>query len=111
MIRREFIKYLSAFSAVGMVSGFRPVFSILATPEQELETTKAIFDSIINKRMSACGFKQPIGELIGQIADDLTGIPYLGGTLEGPGAEICRVNLNGLDCDTFFENVLVIARK
>jgi hypothetical protein len=52
----------------------------------------------------------PIGDLMGNIGTLLLGTPYVGGTLEGAGPEICRADLTGLDCVTFFENVLAMAR-
>lgn len=52
----------------------------------------------------------PIGDLIARIGKEFQGIPYVGGTLEGAGAEQCRVDLDGLDCVTFFEVSLNIAR-
>jgi hypothetical protein len=52
----------------------------------------------------------PIGDLMGNIGTLLLGTPYVGGTLEGTGPEICRADLTGLDCVTFFENVLAMAR-
>ena len=52
----------------------------------------------------------PIGELMGKIGQLFLGVPYVSGTLEGPGVEICRIELGGMDCVTFYENVLGIAR-
>lgn len=47
---------------------------------------------------------------MGNIGKLLTGTKYAGGTLEGEGPETCRIDLTGLDCVTFFENVLCLAR-
>lgn len=53
----------------------------------------------------------PIGDLMGKIAKELEGTPYVGGTLElSPDHEVCSVNLNELDCVTFFESTLDFAR-
>lgn len=53
----------------------------------------------------------PIGDLMGNIARQFEGTPYKEGTLElTPDREICSVNLNGLDCVTFFESTLDLAR-
>jgi hypothetical protein len=54
--------------------------------------------------------RKPIGELMGHLGMLLVGTPYVGGTLEADGPETCRVDLTGLDCVTFFENVLGMAR-
>ena len=53
----------------------------------------------------------PIGELIGKIAMELKDTPYVGFTLEvSKDVEACVVNLKGLDCVTFFEDSLCMAR-
>ncbi len=52
----------------------------------------------------------PIGELMASIGKEFVGTPYVGGTLEVAGDERPVVNLEGLDCVTFFENCLAIAR-
>ncbi len=52
----------------------------------------------------------PIGLMMGQIGQLFLDVPYVGGTLEGPGPEECRVRFDGLDCVTYFENVLGLAR-
>lgn len=54
--------------------------------------------------------RKPIGELMGHLGLLLVGTPYVGGTLEGDGPEVCRIDMTGLDCVTFFENVLAMAR-
>lgn len=51
----------------------------------------------------------PIGDRIIKVATQFLGTEYKDGTLEGD-YEICRVNLNGLDCVTFVENSLDFAR-
>jgi len=53
----------------------------------------------------------PIGELIGRIALEFSGTPYVANTLElTPDRELCSANLDGLDCVTFFETTLDLAR-
>lgn len=51
----------------------------------------------------------PIGDLMGMIATQLSGVPYVANTLE-LSPEVCSVNLTGLDCVTFFETTLAFAR-
>lgn len=53
----------------------------------------------------------PVGSLMTRLGRELLGTPYVGGTLEGDGPEVCRVRLDGLDCVTFFETVLNLARN
>lgn len=52
----------------------------------------------------------PIGALMGKIGEMFISTPYVGGTLEGPGPEVCRVFYDKLDCVTYFELVLALAR-
>ena len=70
-----------------------------------------VFNRIVTKASAENWSKLPIGELIGKIAMELTGTPYVGFTLEvSRDVESCVVNLKGLDCVTFFEDALCIAR-
>jgi Protein of unknown function (DUF1460) len=65
----------------------------------------------VNKSAAGHWEKLPIGELIGKIAMELKGTPYVGYTLElSKDSEFCVVNLKGLDCVTFFEDSLCMAR-
>jgi hypothetical protein len=55
--------------------------------------------------------KLPIGERIGAIGIALLHTPYVAATLEvGNDREVCSVDLDGLDCVTFFETALCFAR-
>ncbi|HEY9714916.1 MAG TPA: N-acetylmuramoyl-L-alanine amidase-like domain-containing protein [Chroococcales cyanobacterium] len=55
--------------------------------------------------------KLPIGEVIGKVALELQYTPYQSNTLErSADREICSANLRCLDCVTFFESTLAIAR-
>jgi hypothetical protein len=53
----------------------------------------------------------PFGELVGTVAMQFVGTPYVGHTLElYDDREVCVVNLEGLDCVTLFESALGISR-
>lgn len=53
----------------------------------------------------------PIGELMGKVALEFEATPYVANTLElSADKELCSVNLDGLDCVTFFETTLDMAR-
>jgi hypothetical protein len=52
----------------------------------------------------------PTGELMLKIGNDFKGTPYVGKTLDLTNEENLVVNLRELDCTTFVENCLVIAR-
>jgi hypothetical protein len=72
---------------------------------------KDVFTRIVNQSSAEHWNRLPIGELIGKIALELKGTPYVGFTLElSKDAEYCVVNLKGLDCVTFFEDSLCLAR-
>jgi hypothetical protein len=53
---------------------------------------------------------RPIGEIIARLAETFVGTTYTPGTLEGEGEEQLVINLQELDCVTFVENVLALAR-
>lgn len=70
-----------------------------------------VFEHIVSKAQAENWKSLPIGELIGKIAMELKGTPYVGFTLEvSPNQEFCVINLKGLDCVTFFEDSLCMAR-
>ena len=83
-------------------------FSFLQSGSEE--TTLSIFAQIMTKAQEKSWSDLPIGECMGNIGKLLSGTQYVGGTIEGPGPEKCRVVLTGLDCVTFFENVLCMSR-
>jgi len=51
-----------------------------------------------------------IGERVARFGLALEGAPYVEGTLEGPGPEVCRVTTDGFDCVTYMELALNLAR-
>jgi hypothetical protein len=53
---------------------------------------------------------KPIGEVVVRIGESFIGTEYKAHTLETDGGEQLVVNLSGLDCTTFLENVLSFAR-
>ena len=73
-------------------------------------TSSYIYSQTMRRVVAEKWNRLPIGDLMGNIGTLLLGTPYVGGTLEGAGPEICRADLTGLDCVTFFENVLAMAR-
>ena len=75
-----------------------------------LATSRYIYSQSVRRSHIDGWDKLPIGSLMGHIGELFIGTPYVGGTLEGHGPETCRIDLTGLDCVTFFENVLCISR-
>jgi hypothetical protein len=76
-------------------------FSFIGKSKQILE------NEIINNSEKFSNME--FGQSITEIAREFLGTPYLGGTLEGE-PEICRINVEGLDCVTFFEISLNLTR-
>lgn len=54
--------------------------------------------------------QEAVGDAMAAIGRSFLGTPYVAHTLEEPGEEHLVVNLHGLDCTTFMENSLVLAR-
>ena len=52
----------------------------------------------------------PIADLVARIGETFVGTPYAPHTLEAPGEEGLVIELEELDCVTFVENVLALAR-
>jgi len=111
MTRRDLIR-LASYGTLGLLSS-----SALAKGSPWLQEQFQHFEGedvlsrIIAKSISDEWIKPPIGELIGKIALELRGTPYVGFTLElSKDLEYCIVNLKGLDCVTFFEDALGLAR-
>lgn len=70
-----------------------------------------VFNRLVEKARRMEWKDLPIGDIMGRVAMDLQGTPYVGATLElYDDREICSINLLGLDCVTLFENALGFAR-
>ena len=85
-----------------------PADSIPGTPwtHQDWE----IFSATIRTAEAAGLDTLPLGEAVGAMGRLFLGSPYVPRTLEVPGPERLVVNLRGLDCVTFVENVLALTR-
>lgn len=66
-----------------------------------------VFDQLVSKYKND---NSQIGDLLLKVATEFIGVPYVSNTLEQDGAEQLVVNLKELDCTTFAENCLAIAR-
>jgi hypothetical protein len=68
---------------------------------------RIIFDQLVQQ----AEVEEPgdIGDKIVDVGRELLNTPYVAGTLEGHTPEILIVNLRGLDCTTYVENVLVVS--
>ncbi len=111
MTRRELLRYalLGGLGILGS-SALAQSADLLQGKLQHFDG-EDLFTRILNKSSAENWSRLPIGELIGKIAMELKGTPYVGFTLElSKDSESCVVNLNGLDCVTFFEDSLCMAR-
>ena len=75
---------------------------VLFSPEDRI-----IFDRLIQQ--ADVEGSASLGEVIVAAGRELLNTPYVAGTLEVHSPEILIVNLRGLDCTTFVENVMVVA--
>ncbi|HEY3781749.1 MAG TPA: N-acetylmuramoyl-L-alanine amidase-like domain-containing protein [Fimbriimonadaceae bacterium] len=74
-------------------------------------TGKHAYAAILDKAVDEKWSMLPMGDLIGQIATYLLGTPYVNYTLDhSADHEYCIVNLQELDCVTFVESTLALAR-
>ncbi len=104
MTRRELLRY----APIGLLG--LTCLPALAEQLQHFDG-EDIFTRIVKKAKAEKWKKLPIGELIGKIAMEFKDTPYVGFTLETSlDSESCVVNLKGLDCVTFFEDSLCMAR-
>lgn len=108
MNRRHFLGFVSTALAVPLFG--QSVRSSRKRNTDKQATTRYIFSQAMHQARSEHWHKKQIGELMASFGMLFMGTPYVGGTLEGEGSEVCRVDLTGLDCVTFFENTLDMAR-
>lgn len=74
--------------------------------ESDIEICNAKFKLAVEKNLSS----KPIGEVIVEVGKSFIGTDYLVHGLEKDGDEQLVINLSGLDCTTFLENSLALAR-
>ncbi len=112
MIRRDFLKFCAVIPFIPTEAVLDQTKKLLHSIQDNTDkeaTSWYIFDHIMSHAKTTGMDKLPIGERMGKIGMLMLGTAYVGGTLEGD-SEICRIDLTGLDCVTFFENVLGMAR-
>ena len=105
LLRPEFTSLL-----LGHENFYKAREKALITAQNKESRTNEIFHNIIKQAKAEEWRSLPIGECMGNIGLLFVGSEYVAGTLEGEGQEACRIDLTGLDCVTFFENVLCISR-
>jgi Protein of unknown function (DUF1460) len=74
--------------------------------EKDVEVCNSKFQLAVEKNLA----ENPIGDVIVEVGKSFIGTDYLSHGLEKDGDEQLVINLIGLDCTTFLENSLVLAR-
>ncbi|WP_338228347.1 N-acetylmuramoyl-L-alanine amidase-like domain-containing protein [Algoriphagus taiwanensis] len=87
---------------------FCPIF-LSAQTVCSLES-RELLDQELEKLAEESGKEQAIQEWAVEIGKDFLGTPYVEKTLEIPGPEQLVINLQGVDCTTFLEAVVTLAR-
>lgn len=102
MTRREFLA-----SSTGLLLLPNLVFS----QNEDFFQGKAIFQRVLDLAKSGEWHRLPMGELVAMVGKQFLETPYVGQTFElFDDREVCVINLEGLDCATFYEASLAIAR-
>lgn len=97
--------------ASGLSSLAAPLLNRLPQLPPERFRGEEVLERIAAKAKAGDWAKLPIGERMGHIGLELVGTPYKAFTLETEEPkEYCTVDLLGLDCVTFFESCLNMAR-
>lgn len=104
--RRMFLKEV-ALLAAALPFGARALAALLeGSSDRNNEILTQRFRLAADRSLGT----EPIGEVMAAIGTSFIGTPYVAHTLEVPGPERLVVNLQGLDCTTFVENVLALSR-
>jgi hypothetical protein len=106
MDRRTFLQSISVAALLPslLLQENGAAFDLLSDPNRLI--CKKKFDLAISLKLT----EKPINEVIIEIAKSFLGVHYAANTIEAPGEEHLIVNLQTLDCVTFYENSLVLAR-
>ncbi len=111
MTRRTFLQSIGSAGIGLLVPGSLALLPSAAQEQFKRFDGQDVFAHIMGKASAENWIRLPIGEVIGKVALELRGTPYVGFTLElSKDVEYCTINLKGLDCVTFFEDSLDIAR-
>ena len=74
--------------------------------EEDVNICNNKFELAISKKL----YDQPMNEVIVEIGKSFIGTDYEAFALEKPGDEELVINLSGLDCTTYLENVITLSR-
>lgn len=96
-------KFLASLPAIGFSTNLR---SNRFLEEDDASICSRKFEMAVALKLQ----KLPIGDAVVEIGKTFLGTEYVANVLEVPGEERLVVNMSGLDCVTFYENALVLAR-
>lgn len=107
--RRDFLALVSRAFAGAALAAVRSVRA--SAGEAGVLTGEKTLASLLAQAREGRWSEWAIGARVGAVGMALRRTPYVDGTLElYDDREVCSVNLSGLDCVTFFESALAIAR-
>jgi hypothetical protein len=109
MNRREFFHRTAGAALIPFaVDNIMPASLWAAMQEEDADALlcKQKFSFAADKKLA----QRPINEVIVEMGKTFLGTDYVGHVLEQPGDEKLVVNMRALDCVSFYENSLVLAR-
>jgi hypothetical protein len=106
MDRRTFLLLIPSGAFLSSMLTPKKVMAYFPESDTNESICKAKFEFAASHKLQ----KRPINEVMSEIGRSFIGIDYAANTIEAPGKEQLIVNLQTLDCVTFYENTLVLAR-
>jgi hypothetical protein len=106
MNRRIFLLLIPVFVLVP----FFPQQQNKPTVEHPVDSNEFICKNKFDLAVAMMLHEKPINEVVVAIAETFIGTDYAANTIDAPGKEQLMINLQTLDCVTFYENTLVLAR-
>jgi len=103
--RRQFMKNAALLAAAALPFGSR-LRGAVKSADTDRDILAQKFQFAVDKSLRAV----PIGDVMAAMGASFVGTPYVAHTLEQPGPEHLVINLHGLDCTTFVENMLALSR-
>lgn len=97
---------MNRFAFIFLFLCFKSTLIAQVYDEKDVEICQSKFQLAIKQNLT----EKPIGDVIAEIGKSFIGTDYLAHSLETDGDEQLGINLTGLDCNTFLENSLVLAR-
>ncbi len=103
------MKQIFATSFIYLLFSFIQLSAVFSQVQCSTEDRKKLL-SIMEQLDSLAVEDKSMGELAVEAGKQFMGTPYVAKTLELPGQEQLVINVLGLDCTTFLENVVVLSR-